>query len=226
MGPGSFYVYGGGAPQGLPCSVWDTVFQNLDMANASKIYCGVNSQFDEIEWFFPSITGGTGDNDSCVKYNTREKSWDCSIGTFGRTAWIDQSVLGSSIAAGGATGIVYQHEQGYDADGVPMTPYFETGYFMLSDGWQQSFIDLLWPDFKWGTYSGAKTAQVQLTFYTVDYPGNTPTAHGPYSVTQATEFVNTRGRGRQAKIRVSSADLGSFWRIGDLRFRFAQSGRR
>lgn len=227
MGPGSFYVYsGGGSPQGLPCSVWDTVFQNLDMANSSKIYCGVNSQFDEIAWFFPSITGGTGDNDSCVKYNTREKTWDCSINTFGRSAWIDQSVLGSSIAAGGPTGIIYQHEQGYDADGVPMTPYLETGYFMLSDGWLLSIIDLLWPDFKWGTYSGAQTAQVQLTFYTVDYPGDTPTPHGPYTVTQATKFVNTRGRGRQAKIRIASSDLGSFWRIGDLRFRFAPSGRR
>lgn len=226
MGPGSFYVLSGGGPQSLPCSVWDAVFQNIDTAHSDKIRCAVNSQFDEVAWFFPSLQGGTGVNDSCVKYNVSEKSWDYTIGNFGRTAWIDQSVLGSAIGAAGSTGTIYQHEQGYDADGTPITAWVETGYFALSEGLYQMFLDLFWPDFKWGLYSGSQDAALQVTVYTVNYPSDTPVAHGPFTVTQATEFVNLRGRGRFAKIRVESSDLGSFWRIGKPRFRVAQDGRR
>ena len=226
MGSSSFYALAGGGPQVLPCSVWDVVFQNLDHANASKIRCGVNSQFDEIAWFFPSVTGGTGQNDSCVKFNVAEKAWDFTIGTFGRTSWVDQSVLGSAIAADGSTGIIYQHEQGYDADGQPIVASVETGYFFLTEGAVKVFIDMFWPDFKWGVYSGGDTARVQITITTIDFPGGTPVVHGPYTVTQATEFVNVRARGRMAKMTISSADAGSFWRFGRPRFRYAQDGRR
>lgn len=226
MGSGNFYVFSGGGPQMLPCSVWDVVFQNLDIANVDKIRCGVNTQFGEVAWFFPSLDGGTGQNDSCVKFNVSEKAWDVTLGTFGRTSWIDQSVLGSAIAADGASGIVYQHEQGYDADGIPIVASVETGYFMLTEGAVKMFVDMFWPDFKWGVYSGNNDAQIQVTITTIDFPGGTPVVHGPYTVTQATEFVNVRARGRMAKMTISSADAGSFWRFGRPRFRVAQDGRR
>jgi hypothetical protein len=106
-----------------------------------------------------------------------------------------------------------------------MQPYFQSGYFTLSEGDLKTFIDLVWPDFKWSKLSQAQTATVNLSFYVVDYPGDTPTIYGPYSVTQATEYFNTRLRGRLVSIRISSSDLGSFWRIGALRYRYAADGK-
>jgi hypothetical protein len=224
MGPSQFFNLGGEGVLPLPCPVWDVVFQNLypGIAAANKIRFASNARFGEIQWFYPSANG-TGEVDSYVKYNVYMGVWD--YGSLGRTAWVDQSVLGPPIGADPASLYLYQHETSNDADGAPMLPYFQTGYFTIAEGDFQTFIDLIWPDMRYGQWSQPQTATVQITFYVVNYPGDTPRVFGPYSVTQATKYFNTRLRGRLVSIRISSSDLGSFWRIGALRYRYAPDGR-
>jgi hypothetical protein len=211
--------------------VWDVVFQNLDtsidpvsgVSRTQKIRVAVNSRFGEIQWFYPSISGGTGEVDSYVKYNVYLNVWD--FGTLGRSAWVDQSVLGPPIGADPTTLLLQQHETSNDADGVAMLPSFQTGYYALNEGDQKTFIDWIWPDAKWGMMSQAKTAALQITFLTLDYPGDTPQVFGPYTVTQATEYFYTRLRARLLAVKISSSDLGSFWRIGNIRYRYAPDGK-
>lgn len=222
MGWSQFFTLSANGVQPLLCSVWDKVFQNLDRNNTQKIRIAVNSLFNEIQWFFPSLTGG-GEVDSYVKYNIALNVWDS--GVLGRTAWIDQSVLGPPIGADPVSLYLYQHETSNDADGAAMLPYFQTGYYALSEGDVKTFIDWIWPDMKWGQYNQAQSATVQITFFVADYPGDIPTQYGPYSVTQATEYFYTRFRGRLVSIKISSSDLGSFWRIGNIRYRFSQDGK-
>ena len=223
MGQSNFFVYAGGGVQVLPCSVWDVIFQDLDDDNVSKIRCGSNTPFNEIWWFYPSSSGGTGENDKYVKFNIVEGTWD--FGDLARSAWIDQSVLGNPIAAttGGA---VYQHETGYDNDGSPMLPSFTTGYFMIAEGEDFPFVDQMLPDFRWGTYGGDQDAQLSVTLNVVDYPGDTPRTYGPFSYSQATKYIQLRLRGRQVSMTFSSSDSGSFWRLGRVRFRYSMDGRR
>ena len=230
MGPAQFFTLSGAGVQTLPCPVWDVVFQNLnteidqvlDEPNTQKIRVAVNSLFGEITWYYPSANG-TGEIDSYVKYTEGLGIWD--YGMLGRTAWVDQSVLGPPIGADPVTGLLYQHETSNDADLQAMQPYFQSGYFTLSEGDLQTFIDLIWPDMKWGRLSESQTATVQISFYVAGYPGDTPTIFGPYSVTRATQYFNTRLRGRLVSIRISSSDLGSWWRIGALRYRYASDGK-
>lgn len=223
MGPAQFYSLSGNGVEPILCSVWDAVFQNLDRNHLSKIRTAVNSLFGEVTWYYPSITGGSGEVDSYVKYNAYLNVWD--YGTLGRTAWVDQSVLGPPIGADPTSLYLYQHETSNDADGQAMQPFLQTGYYTLAEGDFQTFIDLIWPDFKWGQVSQPQTATVQITFLAVNYPGDTPQVFGPYSVTQATKFFNTRLRARLVAVRISSSDVGSFWRIGALRYRYAPDGK-
>ena len=168
-----------------------------------------------------------GEVTSYVKYNVGMQQWD--FGVLTRTAWIDQSVLGPPIGAGPnpSTGLtyLYQHETSPDADGSAMLSYFTTGYFSIGDGNEKTFLDQVWPDFKWGYYGGAQTASVQVTFNATDYAGDTPVAYGPYSNTVATEYFTTRIRARLISITVSSSDVGSFWRLAGLRYRYAPDGK-
>jgi hypothetical protein len=230
MGPSQFFNLSGNGVQPMPCTVWDQVFQNLDtgvdpngVAYTEKIRVAVNSRFNEIQWFFPSASGGTHENDSYVKYNTLIGAWD--YGLLGRTAWIDQSVLGPPIGANAQDLDLYQHETSNDADAAPMNSWFQSGYFSVSEGDMMSFIDLVWPDMKWGQLDQSQTAQVQISFLVANYPGDTPTVYGPYTVTQATEYFNTRLRGRLVAVKIASNDLGSFWRIGNIRYRYAPDGK-
>lgn len=219
MGFKQFYVCSGSGVEVLPCTVWDVVFQNLypGAVAASKIRVAVNSLFGEVWWFYPSANG-TGEVDSYVKYNVNLGLWD--YGILGRSAWVDQSVLGPPVGADPELLYLYQHETSNDADGVAMQPYFQSGYFTVAEGDFKTFIDLVWPDMRWGQWSESQNATVSISFYCADYPGDTPVIFGPYPVTQATKFFNTRLRARLVSVRISSNDLGTWWRVGALRYRY------
>lgn len=122
------------------------------------------------------------------------------------------------------TGTLQQHETGNLITGTS-APSFKTGWWAISDGLELSFVDFVMPDFIWGTY-GTTTASLQVTFFSADYPGDTPTTYGPYTVTRATEYITPRIRGRLMAMQVQSATDDVFWRLGRIRYRWAPSGRR
>ena len=224
MSQKQFFMSMGSGPQAIPCPVWDVIFQNINTSYLYKVACGINSQFNEVTWYYPSAS--STENDSYVKYNTVLQQWD--YGSLGRTAWIDQSVLGSPIGAG-SDNYLYQHEVGNDAANgtqtTAMLSSFQTGYFQLNEADNLIFIDQIWPDMKWGTYSGNPNATVQITFYATNYPGDTPVAYGPYTMTQATEYISVRIRARLMSFNISSSDVGTFWRLGAIRYRYQIDGR-
>jgi hypothetical protein len=223
MGPRNFFRANGEAVQTIPCSVWDFVFQDLDEANVDKIYAGSNSLFGEVTWYFPSASGGTGEVDSYVKFNPDLNVWD--YGRLRRSAWIDQSPVGAPVGAS-PSGFIYQHEVSPDADGQPMLSSFKTGFYQVSDGDDLQFIDWMFPDFTWGYQNGDQDAVLQVTLYFCDYPNQAVKTAGPFTVSSAIEYVNLRLRGRFVAVEISSSDLGSFWRVGALKFRSAPDGKR
>jgi hypothetical protein len=228
MGVSNFYSYSGGSANVLPCPIWDAVFQNLNTNFVQNICSMPNTPFNEVGWFYPSALSVTGENDSYVKMNILEPGapWDYGpIGSLQRSAWIDQSLLGMPIATA-SSGLVYMQETSPDADGSPLLASFTTADFYLAEGEQYVFVDQIMPDFKWNTFTGGTSAQIQLTFNVSNFPGDTPITYGPYVVTQATEYLAVRFRGRLMSVSIGSADLGSFWRLGSIKFRYSSSGRR
>ena len=221
MGQSQFFRLAGTGVEPIRCPVWDVVFQDLDTTNLDKIRIAPNSRFGEITWYYPTVSNG-GEVSHYVKYNVLLDQWD--YGALSRTAWINESVLGPPIGAA-PDYYIYQHETSPDADGQPMMSSFQTGYFVLSDADVKMFVDQVWPDMKWGYYGGVQDANVKLTFYVTDYPGQTPLVYGPYTMTQATTFFTPRFRGRLVSIKVESEDIGSWWRLGNIRYRFQQDGR-
>jgi hypothetical protein len=221
MGQSQFFRLAGSGVEPLKCPIWDVVFQNLDTANKDKIRFAANSRFAEVAWYYPTTPSGEVTN--YIKYNFLLDTWD--YGTLGRTAWINESVLGPPIGADPVTTYIYQHETSPDADGQAMDSYFQTGYFVISEADLKMFVDQVWPDMKWGYYNGTQGANILLTFYVTDYPGQTPITYGPFTLTQATTFITPRFRGRLVSIRIESNDIGSFWRIGNMRYRFQPDGK-
>lgn len=222
MSQSQFFMLSGSGVQPINCPVWDVVFQDMDPDPATwgNIRCAPNSRFNEIAWYYPTVDSG-GIPTRYVKYNTILGQWD--YGTLTRTAWIDQGVFGPPIGAGGDLD-VYQHETSNDADGEPINAWFQTGYFAIQDGEAKTFVDQVWPDMKWGVYGQTPGANVRITFLTADYPGQTPTEH-VFNVTAATTFVTPRFRARLVAIKIESDDFGSFWRLGNIRYRFQPDGK-
>ena len=221
MGQSQFYKMAGGWPEVLPCPVWDIVFQDVSLENRQRIRCAPNSRFGEIAWYFPTDESGS-EPTRYVKYNSLLNQWD--YGELTRTAWIDQSVFGPPIGAGPGN-YIYQHETSNDADGQPMNSYVITGMFALSEGNEKIFIDQIWPDMKWSQSGEPETAEVNIRFYVSDYPGDNPQVFGPYKMTKETKFITPRLRGRLISIDIYSNDIGSFWRLGNIRYRGQADGK-
>jgi len=218
-----FALPAGGSVTPVPCTVWDFIFQNLDTSSVKKIRCTPNSQFGEITWYFP-VLGGDGKNSAYVKFTPQFSAWD--YGFLGRSAWIDQSGLGSPIGSDSETNLIYQHETSNDADGQALDWSVETGYWALSDGQDQIFCDLVMPDFKWGQFDQPQTASVNLMFTYADYPVGASYTTPTYVMSNVGQpFINVRFRGRLASMSVSGNDKGSFVRMGGPRIRTASDGR-
>lgn len=221
MGQSQFYMLGSNGVQIIQCPIWDVIFQDLDLTNTRKIRVAANSNFGEIAWYYPTKSNG-GEINAYVKYNVNLNQWD--FGSLDRTAWINQSVYGPPIGASTNT-YIYQHETSTDADGFPLNASFQTGYFVISDGEWKTFVDQIWPDMKWGYYAGNQSANLKLTFYVTDYPGDNPRIYGPYNMTVSTEYLTPRFRGRLVSFKIESNDIGTFWRIGAMRYRLMQDGK-
>jgi hypothetical protein len=227
MSQSQFFMLDGSGVNPVMCPIWDVIFQDIDMSQSDHIRCAPNSRFNEISWYYPVMNadGSAGDGvpKKYVKFNTVLRQWD--FGTLSRTAWIDQSVFGPPIGSS-SQGVIMQHEVGNDRDGHPMSSFVTTGYFALGDGDLMTFVDQVWPDMKWGFYgSSDQGAAVKITFYVTDYPGDTPRVFGPYTTRKEVDYISPRFRGRLVSIKVSSNDLGSFWRLGNIRYRYQPDGK-
>jgi hypothetical protein len=230
MGPSQFYgltapsSQSAGGVASIPCDIWDVAFQDLDQGNLTKIRAGTNSLFNEVWWFYPTMASG-GEVSNYIKYNAQLNEWD--YGTLGRTAWLDKSILGDPIGSDPASGYIYQHETSTDADGQPLMATFTTGFYTLADGDQMTFVDQVFADAKYSYFNDPTqpSATINMTILGVDYPEQTPQTYGPYPLTSSTTFVSPRLRHRLIAFQFSSNDVGTWWRIGAMRYRYASAGK-
>ncbi len=234
MGRDNFYVYAGGT-QTLPCTVKDKVFLDFNNQQRDKVVSGVNSEFGEVIWFYPSETnslnnGGTGDIDKYVVYNYNEKIW--YFGNLSRTAWIDRGIRNFPIAA--FSSYLYNHETGYDDDGSAMTSFIESAPMDIGDGDKFSLVQKVIPDL---TFEGSVNQSTPVADFTLkarnepgeDY-GNTSAGSATRTATSPVELftnqIDLRARGRSFALRVDSSALGMKWKLGSPRVSLRPDGRR
>lgn len=215
----AFYQYQGGAVRQLPCSVWAEVFENINREQQFKVASRLNSGRNEILWYFPSSE--STENDMQVCYNYIDNTWDVS--EIERTAGIDNEVFTYPLAVD-TSGLIYNEEYGYDANGAALGDYIETGYFDISAGEEFIFVDQFIPDF--GQVGPlAQVGDVELTLYFKEEPNGDAVVDGPHTLSPTTRIAYPRGRARQVAFRIASVGLGSFWRMGAPRYRGQPDGR-
>ena len=212
MGIDNFYVYAGQTAQ-LPCTVKDHVFQDINLEQLDKVYAGVNSEYGEVQWLYPSAS--SLENDRYVVYNYLEKIW--YYGTLARTAWLDRGTRSFPMAA--ESGYLYNHEFGHDDDGSAMTSFIESAVMDIQDGDHFLYIRRIIPDLTFAGSTALSTPQATFTVKARNFPGKnfTSTGSGTATRTQVTpveEFtdqVHARIRGRSFAFRVDSTGLDRDW---------------
>jgi hypothetical protein len=220
----------------VPCTVQDYVFSNINLTQEDKVYAALNSDYNEITWFYCSATSDFIDRD--VTFNYLENVW--SIGSLARTSWQDVDTfdkptateyLKDSVAATLTTiygltagrSLVYRQEDGYNkADGTAFTAVIESGYFDIGDGDEMLYMRRFIPDFK------DQQENLTVNLLLRPYPQATASSSSldPYIITPTTQKVDTRARGRQIAVKITSSAVDSWWRYGTLRVDIQPDGLR
>jgi hypothetical protein len=230
MGDDGFYSYNGSV-QKLPCSVLSYVQEDLDIGQAFKVFAVLNKEYNEVWWFYPAESDGTQEISRYVIYNYLEGVW--SIGQLVRTAWVDQNVFTRPLAA--ASNYIFNQEDGDDDDGSPMDGVFiESADFDLQDGNSFAFIRRMIPDVKfYGTNVDSGVPQINMLLKTRNAPSESLTTRATKDISNNTDQVHVRARGRQAVLRLQSDDdaavgnrTGYKWRLGFTRLDIQPDGRR
>ena len=225
MSKDAFFVFDGSVKK-IPCTVQDYVFEDLNIAQAPSVNVGINTQFNEVTWYYPSLSSDYVNR--FVTYNYMENVW--SVGSMARTAWIDigtfekplateydpadnEATLTTIYGLTAGRSHLYNQEDGVDANGVAIEAYIYSGYFDIGDGDQMLLMQKFIPDFK------RQVGELIVRLLLRAYPQASAVASSldPYAITPTTQFVSTRARGRQIQLRIESDELGGWWRYGTLR---------
>lgn len=239
MGVNAFYAFDGTVKK-LACTVQDYVFKDLEFRQGNKFHAGVNSQFNEVTWWYCSV--GAEFPNRFVTYNYLENTWH--VGTMPRTAWSDVGTYNYPVATEyfkdstetpvdnviyGLTagrGAVYLQEfgvNGVDDNGqTAITSFIKSGYFDIGDGDQVMYMKRFIPDFK--NQVGDLTVHLLLRYYPQETAN--PSSLDPYIISPTTNKVDTRARGRQISLRIESDDLNNNWRYGTMRVDIQPDGSR
>ena len=225
MGDNNFFAFDGRVNT-LPCTIRRQLFGNFNNTNREKVYAGINSEFKEIIWLYPSAD--SPEPDSYVIYNVEERTW-----VYGKlfadgivTTFNDRNIYSNTITTGytSATGdmLVWNNEPTdiYTGAGQPLTSYLESAFMDMDQGKQMMFVDRIIPDY---TFSTGESVGISLRIK--DYPNGTERTKGPYTINANTRKIDLRSRGRQISVRISATNEGS-WRWGSVRMAVQSDGDR
>jgi len=221
MGDNNFYAFDGRVRE-LDCTVRRYLFDSFNMVNKDKVFAGVNSEFREIIWLYPSAT--SQEPDSYVIYNVAENTW--VFGTSFYSTFADRSIFDNTIATGKVSATANNHvwnnepDNVYTGDGKILSSFIESASFDIEDGDKILFVDRIIPDYKF-----TNNGNLQFSINFQEYPNGTATTKGPFTVNSSTKKIDLRGRGRQAEIIVS-ASSDSSWRWGKVRANVQPDGER
>ena len=234
MSKKGFYFYNG-AVQKIPCSVQDHVFSDLDEGQAFKCFAGLNEEFSEVWFFYPSLTDNETEISRYVIYNYEEQSW--SVGSLERYSWLAAGVLDKPVAGGEAssTKFIYEHEKGFNDDESAMDGVFvESADIDISDGDNFVFLKKILPDILFVNDIGtSQDATINVVVKRRDFNNLTLSTDSTSQITASSTFSSLRTRARQFVLRFESDDDNSEvnrknykWRLGNTRVEVQPSGRR
>tara|TARA_R110000764_G_scaffold73951_1_gene150463 strand:- start:198 stop:2363 length:2166 start_codon:yes stop_codon:yes gene_type:complete len=243
MGNDKFFMYDGRVNT-LPCTLRQYVFENMNKANGYLNFAGINSEFNEVIWFYCSAASAS--IDSYVIFNYQDQIW--YYGSLSRTAWANNGIIKFPLAS--FNGYIYKHEDGKDNVATPgasptaISSFVKSADIGLEDGDGFVLTKRVIPDVNFtnsdtATAQGASlTPEVQVTVGVRNFPGaanSTSDVVGntlsrdvvtTATVDQYTNQVYVRARGRQMNFKIASEDIGVQWQLGTTRVDFRPDGKR
>tara|TARA_R110002167_G_scaffold48569_2_gene143109 strand:+ start:331 stop:2682 length:2352 start_codon:yes stop_codon:yes gene_type:complete len=196
MSQQAFYMFDG-AVKKIPCTVQDYVFDDFSITQQQLVYSGINTDFNEITWFYASKDSSFIDRN--VTFNYLENTWYTN--SLARTSWVDRGVYDvpyateySSTATAttptvlgltNGASTVYAHESGTDDVTSALSCFLQSGDFDIQDSEDMLSVGRFIPDFK----DQEGSANVLLSFKDYSATTSETTLDGAITSTTSTSDI-------------------------------------
>lgn len=203
-----------GVPDIIVSPVQTTMAENMALSQSDKIVAANISQYNEVWFFYPDARDGY-ENSRYVSASLVDGKW--SQGRLARTAFDDGSPFQYPLGAS-YEGVIYIHERGTSADGLPLNWYGITGDQYLGEAQQFMMIKGLWPDFK------DQQGPINVEFSLRKYPQATVRTKGPYVLSPGQSKKDFLAEGRVIAVKISGNSSPSYCRFGKIGFEIEGTG--
>lgn len=205
MGINDLWNWNGGV-QPLPTDdIRDSIYKNINLVQAQKFVVGANAVKKEIWGFYCSAD--SDENDRYWIYHTDQQVF--SLGSMERTSWLDKELFPYPMATD-ASGYLYDHEFGVDADGAAMDSYIEFSPMDIATADRIMDVFAFIPDFK------RQIGQIELYPLAQDYPQSAQVIYGPELIEDdgTTPIIGLRIGTRLLGYKLRQNVIGGDWRLG------------
>lgn len=219
MSPFDFWMWNGGASRMPSDDIRDYVFKNINLTQLAKCAAFTIKAKNEVGFFYCSAQ--SSEIDSAVVFQIDQQAWWIGSVKFARTSWVDAGLAAYPMAFD-SSGILYNHENGTDANGSALDAYITYAPIELSNGDRSMDIFGFWPDFE--RISG----NVTLTVLTQNYPMDAVTNIGPTTIAPdgSTPRIDLRTNSRLAGWKLESNVVGGDFRLAQMRAEVQPAGAR
>ncbi|MGH6792467.1 MAG: hypothetical protein ACRECF_06990, partial [Methyloceanibacter sp.] len=220
MSNGDFHMYAGSV-QSIPnvTDIRSFVFRDLDGGRTGKTWCMYNAKADAVIWCYVSNDSPDGEPDKYVKVALDTYAWD--VGSIDRTTGTLFRPSDGSMLMVDASGVIWEHEVGANADGGALASRVRSGLFVLADGDINLDIMGFVPD------TQRQSGDLSLIVRTRDRP-NAPDflEESTTTIAEGDAIADLRIEGRHFDYEIESNAIDGDFRLGIPGFEIQPSGAR
>ena len=181
--------------------------ENVNWDQASKVSAGVDEENNRIIWCYPKV-GGSGENDECVVFNTKNQTFsflDFQIGSMVERDIFDWPIFGNT------NGEVFSLNVTDDKDGSAFTKSVLSKPISLGTTSEIKYIDSVTSIFQ------TKSGKVEMRVGAQDRLNETPQWSQWFELKDGGQPIHPHVSGRWMRVEVRSTDAGVKWALDSLR---------
>jgi hypothetical protein len=208
MGQDNIYYMNGSIIEPLPNNaLYKYIYDDIKTSQKRKCFMWYNAKFDEIWGHYPS--GGATENDRCFIFNLKEATWN-RLTSLDRTAYDRAGEVFETPLLASSSGVLYQHEVGYNDGSSAMDSWFQVSYQAIDNGKYYTEIEGMELD-------AILTGNMTISLFGKHRQNQIGNVLASFNVTENTQAVDCIKETRYLSWKFESNVLNGYFRVGGYR---------
>lgn len=208
IGQDNIYYMNGNMIEPLPNNtLYKYIYDDIKTTQKRKCFMWYNTKYDEIWGHYPS--SGANENDRCFIFNLKEATWN-RLTSMDRTAYDRAGEVFETPLLASSSGVLYQHEVGYNDDTNSMNSFFQTSFQANNEGKYYTEVEGMELD-------AILKGNMTLSLFGKHRQNQIGDVLASFSITESTQAVDCIKETRYLSWKFESNQINGYFRVGGYR---------